>query len=138
MEKDGPSAWCEPTGPSPWQGQRVPGATNPNPESRLQCSDSTWDPAELQSQCFGLGGERAAARRSAAACRDACCADAACATWQWREDKGCFYGGNVNLCDPADPEGFKPFQGRRKHVATRKYSPAAYGHTRPSNEAEAK
>jgi hypothetical protein len=132
-EKDGPGEWCEPRPPAMWHGQRltrkqinVPGA----------CDDATWDPTELRGQCFGLGSKRHTEENTAEACRNLCCsennkdADATelgCGSWQWREDAGCFYSTEeAGSCQPADPEAFEMFVGKRKAVEGRTYAPYAY------------
>ena len=53
------------------------------------CGVQTWDPHELQGQCFGLGSRKTLAEESAENCRTACCGDPTCGTWQWRSDVGC-------------------------------------------------
>eukprot|EP00040_Diaphanoeca_grandis_P012054 m.61498 g.61498 ORF g.61498 m.61498 type:complete len:274 (-) comp22995_c0_seq2:270-1091(-) len=117
LEKDGIPAWCEPNPPAEWHGQKV---QNRDVDLRATACGKDWNPKELQGQCFGLGARRKLKEESAAACRDACCADKLCQTWQWREDVGCYYGGGVGRCDnPADG----PFEGRRKFMPNRTYSP---------------
>mmetsp|Transcript_12182 Transcript_12182/g.25558 ORF Transcript_12182/g.25558 Transcript_12182/m.25558 type:complete len:290 (-) Transcript_12182:50-919(-) len=123
-EKDGPPAWCEPTAPAPWSGQRLKAK---NVDRRSEACGNAWNPDELRSQCFGLGPRRTISSETAASCRDACCADPSCETWQWRSDKGCFFGGSVGYCDKADPVAFEAFEGQRKIVPTRTYTPNALG-----------
>eukprot|EP00976_Prorocentrum_cordatum_P068019 1178964-Prorocentrum_minimum.AAC.2 len=124
FEKDGPSAWCEPSAPAPWSGQRL---KDRSVDRRSEACGSTWNPEELRGQCFGLGARRTLSSETAASCRDACCSDPTCETWQWREDKGCFYGGYVGYCDKADAASFEPFEGQRRHVPHRTYNPPAFG-----------
>ena len=105
------------------------------------CNATTWDADELRGQCFGLGARRTISNdavtisneavtirtEAASDCRDACCADPSCETWQWRADKGCFFGGGVGQCDKANSASLEPFQGRRKAVPTRRYAPPVFG-----------
>lgn len=115
MEKDGVSAWCEVRPPAMWTGQHVG-------KREERCRDDGWYADELQGQCFGLGDKRQVAVDTAAGCRDACCADPkGCGVWQWRPNVGCFYNdGGLGRCDK--PETV-PFQGRRKNMPGRAYTP---------------
>ena len=114
MEKDGPGAWCEPEAPAPWLGQRIDA-------ERTACARGRYNPEELPGQCFGLGPERKSGSASAESCRDACCASATCKMWQFREDKGCFFGPRGHGCDDGT---WEPYYGKRKWQATRTYGEA--------------
>lgn len=121
MEKDGPVAWCEPVAPAPWQGEKL--VTEAGGERIAgPCDDIGWNPGALKGQCFGLGAEREGVEKTADACRKACCADPKCETWQFREDKGCFYAGYVRKCEPFELKDFEPFVGRRKDDPKRTYT----------------
>jgi len=136
FEGDGPGAWCEKDPPKRWKGQKVSKETQ-GAVAQLQgmvdhaetreglgaCADATWNPDELQGQCFGLGAPQKNVA-SAAACRDRCCSLSHCAAWQWRDDKGCFAGA-LSHCAPLDIRG--PFTGRRKRLPGRTYWPPALG-----------
>jgi len=115
-EKDGPGAWCEASPPERWSGQQIDG-------DRAACDSTTWNPTELDGQCFGLGDQRKGIE-TAAECRDACCASIrpVCTTWQWRDDKGCF-AGRSKQCHARDDRG--PFAGHRKRLPGRTYRPPA-------------
>ena len=79
--------WCEPTPPQDWKGKRLTKRSSPR-----KC---TWG-ENLPYQCFGLGPEKMGAtdkdRLSEAECQKQCCHDDSCEVWQWRDDKGCFWG----------------------------------------------
>ena len=76
-------AYCDDAPPALWRGRQL---------ARRSGGHCEWEDWALQGQCWGLGARKAgAASRSEQACADACCADPLCGTWQWREDKGCFY-----------------------------------------------
>mmetsp|Transcript_30846 Transcript_30846/g.42727 ORF Transcript_30846/g.42727 Transcript_30846/m.42727 type:complete len:303 (+) Transcript_30846:560-1468(+) len=129
MEKDGPGAWCEPSAPAPWEGQRLrphQGDHAYQVNRTRACSQALWDPSLLQGQCFGLGARRALQVETSVACMTACCADEDCEIWQWRQDKGCFFGKGGWVCDKPSLFANAPFQGLRKVVSTRKYLPLAY------------
>eukprot|EP00041_Stephanoeca_diplocostata_P022516 m.538352 g.538352 ORF g.538352 m.538352 type:complete len:270 (+) comp22083_c0_seq4:176-985(+) len=117
MEKDGPGSWCEKTAPSPWQGHRVA------PKNRQEsCAGTTWNNT-LPGQCFGFGPQKQIQPDTAAQCRKECCADAKCETWQFRDDKGCYFGGKMSKCEKGDSVAMSPFQGQRKRLASRTYEP---------------
>eukprot|EP00658_Telonema_sp_P-2_P044719 TRINITY_DN32618_c0_g1_i1.p1 TRINITY_DN32618_c0_g1~~TRINITY_DN32618_c0_g1_i1.p1 ORF type:complete len:207 (+),score=15.04 TRINITY_DN32618_c0_g1_i1:79-621(+) len=119
QEKDGPGNWCEDSAPAVWHGQALDIGRD------SACGDG-WEPNSLSGQCFGLGDRQRISPDTAVACRDACCAQPECLTWQFREDKGCFYAptsrAHKNACEA--PE-FSPYRGQRKVVSTRKYQPPA-------------
>mmetsp|Transcript_49222 Transcript_49222/g.96531 ORF Transcript_49222/g.96531 Transcript_49222/m.96531 type:complete len:261 (+) Transcript_49222:79-861(+) len=99
--------WCEPTAPAAWQGlHRVPH------EMEDECE---FDPKPQRSQCKGLGPKRKKGSASADACKADCCENAEeCQLWQWREDKGCFWG-KANYCDTdAGPYAFDAYKGQKK------------------------
>ena len=80
--------WCEPTPPKDWQGKRLVG--------RSATGMCAWG-EDLPYQCFGLGPEKtkgadADEHLSQAECQKQCCEAEKCDVWQWREDKGCFWG----------------------------------------------
>jgi hypothetical protein len=125
-EGDGPIAWCEPRPPAKWSGQRI---AKEEDGTRLEgaCTDSGWNPDELQGQCFGLGPRRTAvAGNTPEACRDACCAKPECGMWQWGLEAGCFFSKSGFSCQEANPVDFEPFYGKRKVVEGKSYSPNAY------------
>lgn len=119
MEKDGPSEWCEPTAPSPWKGEQLTDRHNGLPLEKVKACGDEWNPDSLTGQCFGLGALRPNLN-SPDECRTACCADDTCQTWQYRPDKGCFYGGWVGHCEKGNNLG--AFIGRRKLMKGRKYT----------------
>jgi hypothetical protein len=126
MEKDGPTAWCEPVAPSPWQGQRIVARKGKEKEDGTYTREQAcemWNPQQLEGQCFGLGAKQeGAASASSEGCRDACCGDQKCTNWQYREDKGCFYSSAQGFnCETLGEHAFQPFQGRRKVVLGRIY-----------------
>jgi len=116
MEKDGPASWCEISAPAQWKGQYL--------DDRSSACGSGWLPESLPGQCFNLGDRRKIDPDTAEGCRDACCSEPKCKTWQFREDKGCFFAPKRNPCKT---EIFKAFTGKRKLVSSRKYKPLAHG-----------
>lgn len=147
MEKDGVTAWCEPSPPHPWIGERLLERSGDAivVDRRAAACAVAWTEAEkpLRGQCFGLGPQRhsgdagtdhawSRASESADLCRRACCAHAsdpgfrsgrgACETWQWRADKGCFFGGPATCREVNSEIEFLPFAGRRKVTPGRTYT----------------
>jgi len=120
LEKDGTPEWCEPTAPSPWQGERLEFRHDGKPTTQEKACGSEWNPSSLNGQCFGLGPLRPDPS-TPDECRKACCEDAECETWQFRKDKGCFYGNWVGRnCEHGND--FGAFIGRRKLDKKRSYS----------------
>ncbi|GAB5353555.1 hypothetical protein AAMO2058_000045500 [Amorphochlora amoebiformis] len=97
--------WCEPTPPSPWTGHRLKSRGG----GRCEWGDET-----LKGQCFGLGPVKPP--KSKQLCADGCCKDPDCTLWQWRDDKGCFWGKTNNCLPAADPVQMHPYIGKRKPV----------------------
>mmetsp|Transcript_9013 Transcript_9013/g.13488 ORF Transcript_9013/g.13488 Transcript_9013/m.13488 type:complete len:245 (+) Transcript_9013:44-778(+) len=96
--------WCEPTAPSPWTGQSI--------EERIEDGQCKWREKPQESQCKGLGSKKP--ETNPEDCAKACCANPTCKVYQYREDKGCFYG-VANYCDTDEgPYAWKPFKGGRK------------------------
>ena len=139
MEKDGVTAWCEPSPPHPWVGERLleRAAGAIVVDRRAAACGAAWTSPEkpLRGQCFGLGAQRNAggertdhawsrASHSAELCRQACCngRKGACETWQWRADKGCFFGGPASCREVNSGVEFLPFAGRRKVTPGRTYT----------------
>uniref|UniRef100_A0A7S2QSB5 Uncharacterized protein n=1 Tax=Norrisiella sphaerica TaxID=552664 RepID=A0A7S2QSB5_9EUKA len=110
--------WCEPTPPSPWEGGRKSSSevlpnnasSTPGPDaSSLSCA---WGD-QIKGQCFGLGPSRP--YQTIDECREACCNDEDCSVWQYRQDKGCFYG-KSNHCERYEGIAAQPYVGKRKPV----------------------
>lgn len=106
-EDAGVGNWCEPTPPRHWLGRRV---TN-RAASDGKC---TWTEKEEKAQCFGLGGEKTSGSKSVEACAAGCCQDPDCNIYQFREDKGCFWGQLGHTCDGGESRFFTPYIGHRK------------------------
>mmetsp|Transcript_13676 Transcript_13676/g.33453 ORF Transcript_13676/g.33453 Transcript_13676/m.33453 type:complete len:247 (+) Transcript_13676:209-949(+) len=102
--------WCEPTAPSPWTGRHL--------EKRDSSSgECFWKPKVQRSQCKGLGPRRPKGGpywTTPEECQRDCCKDPNCQLWQFREDKGCFWG-KANYCDnDQGSHAFEPFKGGAK------------------------
>jgi len=69
---------------------------------------------EIKGQCWGLGPQRPPTSKEE--CEKACCLEKDCGTWQWRSDKGCFYGQKAKRCEDANAEAMSPWDGGRKFV----------------------
>jgi len=109
--------WCEPTPPSAWFGNRkwkrnTTTKNNANEDSPGS-SSCRWENEQLRGQCFGLGPPRKPTTKEG--CKQACCQDEECNLWQFREDKGCFYGRKGN-CEKFEGVSTHPYVGKRKPV----------------------
>lgn len=117
--------WCEPTPPSPWTGRRI------QSRKRVRAGNACeWGPDELGGQCFGLGAKRSP--DTVEGCRQACCGDVQCELWQWRDDKGCFYG-RSNHCELAKGDALRPYTGHRKPVDPERVDRNGWLTRRPRN-----
>eukprot|EP00656_Telonema_subtile_P001961 TRINITY_DN10851_c0_g1_i4.p1 TRINITY_DN10851_c0_g1~~TRINITY_DN10851_c0_g1_i4.p1 ORF type:complete len:149 (-),score=29.69 TRINITY_DN10851_c0_g1_i4:84-530(-) len=94
---------------------------------RVAACGESWSPDTLSGQCFGLGDRQKISPDTAEGCRDACCnaVSPTCQTWQFRKDKGCFYGPGQTEAASCEKSVFKAFRGRRKLMPGRKYEPPA-------------
>ena len=90
--------WCEPTKPKKWNGKRI--------KSRDPNNICEWNDNELETQCFGLGPVKEGIK-TVDECQQKCCEsnikidgdnNTPCEIYQFREDKGCFFGKSGN-CD---------------------------------------
>eukprot|EP00472_Partenskyella_glossopodia_P001080 CAMPEP_0197543136 /NCGR_PEP_ID=MMETSP1318-20131121/68078_1 /TAXON_ID=552666 /ORGANISM="Partenskyella glossopodia, Strain RCC365" /LENGTH=323 /DNA_ID=CAMNT_0043102449 /DNA_START=156 /DNA_END=1127 /DNA_ORIENTATION=+ len=114
--------WCEPTAPSPWTGRellvRDDDAADAASASGENCS---WKKKEKRSQCKGLGPRRPKGGpywTTPEECARDCCAHSECRIWQFREDKGCFWG-KASYCDTEDGMyAWEPFKGGKKLAAS--------------------
>uniref|UniRef100_A0A7S4DW13 Uncharacterized protein n=1 Tax=Lotharella globosa TaxID=91324 RepID=A0A7S4DW13_9EUKA len=101
--------WCEPTAPSPWKGHKI--------ATRRPNGECVWEEKVQQSQCKGLGPRRPVNGepwKTPEQCAKECCSVKSCVMYQFREDKGCFWG-KANYCDTDQgPHAWKPFKGGRK------------------------
>uniref|UniRef100_A0A7S2X738 Uncharacterized protein n=1 Tax=Lotharella oceanica TaxID=641309 RepID=A0A7S2X738_9EUKA len=101
--------WCEPTAPSPWKGHKI--------ATRRAAGDCEWEEKVQRSQCKGLGPRRPVKGEpwtTPEECAKECCSVESCDMYQFREDKGCFWG-KANYCDTdKGPHAWEPFKGGRK------------------------
>mmetsp|Transcript_43481 Transcript_43481/g.72277 ORF Transcript_43481/g.72277 Transcript_43481/m.72277 type:complete len:326 (-) Transcript_43481:229-1206(-) len=109
--------WCEPSPPSAWSGKRkskqnttIKNMANEDGNGSSLCK---WEKEELRGQCFGLGPPRKPKTKEG--CKQACCQDEGCKLWQFREDKGCFYG-QKGTCESFEGVSTQPYIGKRKPV----------------------
>lgn len=104
FEKTGTPDWCDPEGPSEWNGKRL--------AFRGVDGQCVWSEKNQSTQCFGLGDQRKSQSGevlSADECAKACCADKMCDIWQESPTRGCYFG-RTTQCSKAQG----PWEGQRK------------------------